>query len=276
MFESLFEMGGGYVLDFNNSSFALFVGNSILLDVYNGRGYEEYKSKANKLRQIWKDEPNSRVGKLLLDLLDYFEEYLENKYGEIPDDKQELIDKLQLVANNLKNDTAVVPLPNIENDTLKSIQIDIREALAKGQPETIIDRLHTFTVMYIRQISSSHNVEIMSKSGENYPLHSLIGNLCKYYKNNDYFESGFPERALKYSISLFESFNAVRNDKSLAHANDVLSVDESYLVVSIMTIILDYIRRIEEKNKIDVDEMDNDANQFVAPPDDDFVLPFDI
>ncbi|MHB1421066.1 MAG: hypothetical protein ACYCX4_16055 [Bacillota bacterium] len=41
-FEELFEMGSGYVLDFSNASFARFIGNMLNIDIYSGRGYEEY------------------------------------------------------------------------------------------------------------------------------------------------------------------------------------------------------------------------------------------
>ena len=46
--EELFGMASGYVMDFSNSSFSRFIGDVINIDVYDGPGYEEYSSKANK------------------------------------------------------------------------------------------------------------------------------------------------------------------------------------------------------------------------------------
>jgi hypothetical protein len=52
--ESIFEMGGGYSLDFSNSSFADFVKTAIGLDPY--MKYDG-GSKAVLLRKIWQTEP---------------------------------------------------------------------------------------------------------------------------------------------------------------------------------------------------------------------------
>ena len=67
--ESIFEMGGGYVLDFSNASFADFVKTAIGFDPY-----EKYDggSKAVLLRKIWQTEPPQAVAKLNLDLLEHW------------------------------------------------------------------------------------------------------------------------------------------------------------------------------------------------------------
>lgn len=43
--EELFEMHGGYVTDFSNSTFAQFVGDVINLDVHKGVGYRKQTPK---------------------------------------------------------------------------------------------------------------------------------------------------------------------------------------------------------------------------------------
>lgn len=73
--ENLFEMRSGYVMDFSNNTFAQFIGDVINLDVYEGVGYTDYSSKANKLRQIWLNEPDNVVGTLLVALLSHCEDY---------------------------------------------------------------------------------------------------------------------------------------------------------------------------------------------------------
>ncbi|SDH93897.1 hypothetical protein [Proteiniclasticum ruminis] len=50
--EELLEMKSGYVLDFSNRSFETFVKEITGINIYNDKGYEEYASKANKLRQF--------------------------------------------------------------------------------------------------------------------------------------------------------------------------------------------------------------------------------
>lgn len=65
MLEDLFGMSTGYVMDFNNGTFASFVETCIGFDPY--QRYEG--SKAVILRQIWLNESFANVAKLNLDLL---------------------------------------------------------------------------------------------------------------------------------------------------------------------------------------------------------------
>lgn len=67
-FEKMFNMSGGYVLDFSNATFQRFVYDSLKIDIY-----KEYTglSKAKILRAIIGDYGDIRVGKLLLELLEY-------------------------------------------------------------------------------------------------------------------------------------------------------------------------------------------------------------
>lgn len=67
--ESMFDMGGGYVLDFSNARFADFVKTAVGVDPY-----EKYPpaSKAVLLRTIWHQEPMPLVAKLNLELLEHW------------------------------------------------------------------------------------------------------------------------------------------------------------------------------------------------------------
>jgi hypothetical protein len=67
--ESIFDMSGGYVLDFSNARFADFVKTAIGIDPY-----EKYQpaSKAVLLRTIWHREPMPLVAKLNLELLEHW------------------------------------------------------------------------------------------------------------------------------------------------------------------------------------------------------------
>lgn len=80
--EDFLEMESGYVLDFSNNTFERFIHDSINLEIYEGKGYEEYCSKANKIRQILKKEPDSQVAQLLEDLVEY-KSYRNNKRAEL-------------------------------------------------------------------------------------------------------------------------------------------------------------------------------------------------
>jgi hypothetical protein len=69
--EQLLGMSSGYVLDFSNRTFAEFVRDSTGRDIYDSTYDYASGSKANRLRAFWQKEPNSVVGKLMTDMLDY-------------------------------------------------------------------------------------------------------------------------------------------------------------------------------------------------------------
>lgn len=72
--DELLDMSGGYVLDFHNRSFQIFIADSIGKDIESG-SYDRYgTSKAKRLRALWDIESDEEVGKLLSDLLNYYKD----------------------------------------------------------------------------------------------------------------------------------------------------------------------------------------------------------
>lgn len=71
LFEDLFDMRGGYVLDLSNREFS-----EILMELLGFDVYQRYpgRSKAKILRQIRADCGNREVGKVLLGLMKYMKE----------------------------------------------------------------------------------------------------------------------------------------------------------------------------------------------------------
>lgn len=49
------------------------------------------------------------------------------------------------------------------------------------------------------------------------------------------------------SISIFEKYNDIRNDKSYAHDNDVLNKAEATYVVTIVTATLTLVHKVENQ-----------------------------
>ncbi len=70
-FERLFDMGGGYVLDFVNSSFQAFFSENAKIDIMSEKYAHASGSKANRLRAFWTKESDALVAKVMTELLDY-------------------------------------------------------------------------------------------------------------------------------------------------------------------------------------------------------------
>ena len=240
-FERLFRMGDGYVLDFSNRTFEEFIldstGKSIYDSTYNRAG----GSKANRLRAFWSIEPNFIVAKLLGDLLQYVAEPgVKSEHKQLYDTCRRAVQRLLLSA----------PVPEIEAITpntaekgFDTLAKSVRESIEKNEPESGIDRLHTFTVKYMRVLCQKHGI----KTDKDKPLHSLVGEYVKRLKMDGYIESEMTERILKSSISTLEAFNRVRNDQSFAHDNQVLNYDESLLIFNHVTSAIRFMEAVERR-----------------------------
>lgn len=239
--ERLFGMGGGYVLDFSNRTFAEFVLDSTGRNIYEARYDYESGSKANRLRAFWAEEANHVVGKLLTDLLEYHRAQSAD-IGSGP-----LFEECTQISRRLCQGA---PVEQIDAITARGVGPDfellaraVRDSIDKNEPETGLDRLHTFVVRYIRSLCESRGIGTDREK----PLHSLFGEYVKRLRETGLIESEMTGRILKSSISIMEAFNRVRNEQSLAHDNPVLNYDESLLIFNHVCSVIRFVRGIEAR-----------------------------
>lgn len=258
--EKFFEMGSGYVLDFSNRTFQEFIIENTGIDIYEEKYDYASGSKANRLRAFWNEESNYIVGKLILDLLEYWKtKGLINNLDVSPSEKA-LLDECNKIAERLKQDSPVEHIdaiqPYSEGKDFSLLAKSIRDSIQKNEPEAALDRLHTFVVKYIRQLCDKHGINY----DKNKPLHSLFGEYVKHLRRNNTIESQMTERILKSSISILESFNKVRNDQSFAHDNPILNYNESILIFNNISSVIKFLASIEtekpENNQHDEAEVE--------------------
>jgi hypothetical protein len=192
-FEQLLAMGDGYVLNFSNRTFSEFVIDSTGRNLYDAR-YDHGSSKANRLRGFWKQEGNRVVGKLMDDMLDYG---VENNLFTA---KDALLEACRRVVARLSQQS---PVP--EADALAAISDDrdfdtvakaVREAIEKNEPESGLDRLHTFVIKYVRTLCTQRGIT----AARDKPLHSLFGEYVKRLRESGHVETEMTARILKSSI----------------------------------------------------------------------------
>lgn len=244
--EKYLGMGSGYVLDFSNRTFQEFIFENIRIDIFDAKYASASGSKANRLRAFWKKEPNYLVGKLIEDFIEYWGVRKLISFSSNQEDDSALQDECLIIAHRLKENS---PVEHI--DAIKPISDDrdfsvlaesIREMIHKNQPEAALDRLHTFTTKYIRELCDRHGVPW----DKNKPLHSIYGEYIKKIKEKGAIQSIMTERILKTSISILEAFNDVRNNQSFAHDNPVLNYSESMLIFNNVSSTIKFIESIEE------------------------------
>ena len=87
VFEDLFGMANGYVLDFSNNTFAEFFRETANIDIYAPKYDFNGDSKARRLRAFWETEPDALVGKVLAGLLEVCQ-YNATRNGQTKDSSQ--------------------------------------------------------------------------------------------------------------------------------------------------------------------------------------------
>mgnify|MGYP006426515703 CR=1 FL=1 len=239
--ERLFEMGRGYVLDFTNRSFREFIHGVTDKDIY-GEKYEyRGESKANRLRAFWEKEPDQVVAVVVSKLIDLAQDK--------PNADKDRVEDCRRVVNRLRESAPVPELeaikPNANGRDYEVLARSVKKSIEANEPEVGLDRLHTFIVRYVRVLAEERGIEVT----ENKPLHSLFGELVKAFKQNDEIESEMAERILKMTISTMESFNHVRNQRSLAHDNSLLGYNEALFIFCHVSSVVRFLRSITEEQE---------------------------
>jgi hypothetical protein len=237
--ERALGMSSGYVLNFSNRTFAEFFLDSVCLDIYDAKYDYASGSKANRMRAFWNKESNYTVGKLLGDIFnDWHELSGYSDPSQPPDDCLRIVRRLKESA----------PVPDLEavrpisdDKDFEILAKSVRESIDRNEPETGLDRLHTFLVKYFRVLCQKHGISTEREK----PLHSLVGEYVKALKKEGLIESDMTERILKTSISVMEAFNKVRNEQSYAHDNQVLNYNESLLIFGHVTSSIRFIEALE-------------------------------
>lgn len=235
--EKLFQMGGGYVLDFSNRTFHEFVADVVRRDIDDPKYNYASSSKANRLRQFWKIESNHTVGVLTRQMVDYA--------STVPSVDQSLVPQAQRIAARLLDSAPVPELDAItaiiDDRTFEALAKSVREAIENNEPESGLDRLHTFVVKYVSTICRNNGLTV--ERGK--PLHSMFGEYVKHLRKEGRLESEMSERILKSCISTLEAFNHVRNEQSFAHDNPILNYDESLLIYNHVCAAIRFIESVE-------------------------------
>lgn len=242
--ERLFQMGGGYVLDFSNRTLTEFVAESTDRDIYDAKYDYAGGSKANRLRAFWAEEPNHLVGKLVQDLLEYCRPAASDP------DQYHLFEECERIARHLQQSAPIEALNAITAEgTERGFEVlarAVRDSIEKNEPEAGLDRLHTFVTKLIRTFAEKRGVAI----DRGKPLQSIFGEYVKALRKAGLIESEMTERILKSSISTMEAFNRVRNEESLAHDNPTLSYDESLVIFNHVCITIRFIRALEARTSV--------------------------
>jgi hypothetical protein len=237
--EELFGMESGYVLDFSNRSFAEFFSDVARREIMDSTYERSGTSKANRLRTFWAIEPNHLVGKVLTALI-------EHAQHKVPPEHRVLCEECKQIAVRLAQGSPLEGLEALTADPVPDFEViagQVRDVIEKNQPEAGLDRLHTFTTKFVRNLCERHGLTPTRDK----PLHSVYGEYVKKVREEGHVESEMGVRILKSSIAILDAFNDVRNNRSLAHDNAVLNRDESMLIFNHVAATVRFLRDLEAR-----------------------------
>ncbi|KAB2894774.1 MAG: hypothetical protein D8M52_04400 [Chlorobi bacterium] len=235
-FERLLQMGGGYVLNFSNNNFEEFFRLGVGVNIYAPEYNYASGSKANRLRGFWNVAPDHLVGRALRGLLDM----VDGLSQERRDRAIEIIVRLESQPHIPDLDALEV---DFTDDLLERHAQAIRHLLQQSRADEAVDRMHTFTVLYFRNLSDAHNLP--------YDRDATLQYLCSAYvrdlRADGTIETVMGERILRNTLSTMDAFSSVRNDHSMAHGNPVVNVDEGWYILSTVLATFKFIRSVERR-----------------------------
>lgn len=241
-FEKLLDMRTGYVLGFSNRTFEGFFLDTVGIDIYDGKYDHGSGSKANRLRAFWSIEPDHVVAKAMASMIELFELDF--------DLDPELTDQARTIIQRLKSSAEVDDLhaiaPNLDDNDFDRLAREVHEAINTAKPEVGLDRLHTFVVRCVRTLAEEEGIVDSREK----PLHAVFGEVIKALRGRGAIETDMAERILKSMISTLEAFNQVRNERSFAHPNPLLSFDEALLIFRHVSSSIRFLREVSTRKPL--------------------------
>lgn len=228
----------GYVWDFTNATFKDFV------DSYTGKNIDEDKykddsgsSKMKRLKKFLAIEDDASVCLLIEGIKDYgLKRKLLYKSNGIELDKY---------IKKLKSFEKIIEINRDIFKSTKKVEIlikDINENISKKNFELAIDRLHTFFKGFIEILCISLNIEIENKS-----LDALYGEIVRKVHEKGIFKEKITEEILSSSKKIMKSFDFVRNNRSFAHTNDIISQEEAEFLCIYILDLYKFLSKINIK-----------------------------
>jgi hypothetical protein len=249
----LFGISGGFVFKFlsdkgihNKTTTKELLLESCDINIYED---DEYKglSQQKCIEKIWNEKSPQTVAKLLTALSKYFSFQMGTDWWS--DEDQHDYRQVQEIIARLQSDKTIDLPVKDDNGNLTILLEDIDTNIQCGKPEMVLDRIHTFATEFFRCICLKHGISTVDNRGIEYPLQSLVGNLKNWYRDNSYFESDFCVVAIQNTINIFERFNAIRNNQSAAHPNEILNKAEAEYAVRIVANTLTFVDTVENIKK---------------------------
>lgn len=236
-----FPNGHGFVLDFSDRTIAEYFEDEFGRDFDDDKFRDRGGSKRNRLVSFCLQESQTEVSALLRGLLERRDNLVSQRETDEPDslrgDFMVLISKIETNADRPSLD-AIYSFQSTR--TLDELISDLERSIRSDKPEVALDRLHTYCMKKFAYLLSLEGIECTDKE----PLHSRFGKYRNILVANVDLHP-VSDLALKSAITIFDRFNDVRNNWTLAHDNELLAHAEARYMFDSISAILKFIKTIE-------------------------------
>ncbi len=237
-------MGSGYVLDFSDRTMAEFFEDEFGIEIYQERYGFNGSSKAKHVRAFIEVEDAYTVGHVLRRLWRH-REGLSQHYTN-PADAEAMKVRLFDLLTRLEEGEGRPRTDAIErftrDQTLEELVASIEREINANKPVAALDRLHTYCMKKFGHLLDERGIEWDRSE----PLHSRVGRYVKALKaERDLRE--MTEQIIKNAIGVADKFNHVRNNKTLAHDNDLIDPAEARFIFDSINALLRFIKAADSQ-----------------------------
>jgi hypothetical protein len=241
VFDDAFDMRGGYVLDFSNRTFAEFFEDEFGIDIYDDKYGFWGSSKANHLRAFIEAEDPYTVSRVARALWKHREGV---QYQTQTPENDALKTRFFDLIVRIEGGGAIPRTDALDqfkpDETLEELIAAIERDIGANKPAVALDRLHTYCMKKFAHLLDERKITWDKDD----PLHSRVGKYIKALEQErDILE--ITRRIIKSSISVFEKFNDVRNNRSFAHDNELIDKAEARFIFDAISAFLRFLQSVE-------------------------------
>lgn len=222
--ESLFDMKGGYILDFTDRTIGEFFEDELNIDFFDVKFNYASGSKANRMRGFWKEADNKSVGKSIFKMIEYIENKIalgEFKKNEYPENKiisaKNIVKKI--LNEKISDQKDVTVQADIINEQIniilnQNVFSHVQGLLIDGHYFNAVEESYKIVRHKLKEITGKEKAHEAFKEA-NYPL--IFGHKAKNEIEKDFYEGvKFLHMAIQKLRNEKAHTPATKIDKNLA------------------------------------------------------------
>jgi len=241
--DQVLEMTQGYVLDFSDKTFNDFVRRRFGIDATAPTYTVDGTSKAKRLRALLRSLVPGAQAEMLRIFWDYRQQ--ASNRGQFSTLEPHIEADFMAMIAKLEGTHQPIDLEIVEkfsdDPTLGELVEAIQREIQANKPHAALDRLHTYAMKKFSDLLARDGVHV----GQNDALHARAGRYINNLRQASHI-SEYSAKIAKSAVQVMEQFNQVRNNQSLAHDNEMLSLAEGRYVFETVLSLLRFIKALDE------------------------------